>query len=92
MIAVAGWQHIVLGFFILITAPLLSRQRIQSYGRVLIVLSVWAALGQIFIGLSKLGENKIHISTVQGNWILGLAAALCVFASWWILRRSRRNL
>ena len=82
-------KHIILGFIVLIFVPLVSRRWLHSFGRGFAVVLLAVAVGQVFIGVTKLGREGIQLSDVQGTFVLVVALVLAALGSIWILRKPR---
>jgi hypothetical protein len=82
-------KHIILGFVVLIFVPLFSRRWLHSFGRGFAVVLLVVAVGQVFIGVTKLGREDIQLSDVQRTVVLVVALVLAAIGSIWILRKPR---
>jgi hypothetical protein len=84
-------KHIILGFLVLFVVPLVSSAWMQSYGRGFAVVLLFVAVGQVFIGVTKLGGEGHNISDAASAAVL-IAAAICaLLGTVFILRKSRRT-
>jgi hypothetical protein len=83
-------KHIVLGFVVLFLLPLTPSAWLQSYGRGFAVALMFVAVGQVFIGLTKLGREGHVISDTAGAVVLILSAVCALAGTVFILRKSRR--
>ena len=84
-------KHIVLGFVILLLLPVTPSAWLQSYGRGFVIVLLFVALGQVFIGLSKLGREGHDISDQTSAVVLAVAAICALAGTVFILRKSRRT-
>jgi hypothetical protein len=84
-------KHIVLGFVVVLLLPLTPATWLQSYGRGLVILLLFVAVAQVFIGVTKLGGEGHGISDAAGAVVVGVAAICALAGTFFILRKSRHT-